>query len=201
MKRILAILILLFSLGYFVNLSVSLKQQNLRLSKNQEALLSSVNSYKADSLSSAASIAQLSLTVREFENSNLILKKEIANLNIELDRVNSASVVGTESNYEIKTILKDSLIIRDSIVFIAPCINYTTPYVSLQGCIIDSSSFEGSIKTSDSIIRIEHRVPKRFLFIKFGTKLVKEEYISKNPHTNILNAETVVIVDKKGKNK
>ena len=49
--------------------------------------------------------------------------------------------------------------------------------------------------------RVEHRVPKKFLFFRCGTKLVREEYYSKNPHTVIEDVETVVIVDKKGKRK
>ena len=41
----------------------------------------------------------------------------------------------------------------------------------------------------DTIKQIVHRVPKKFLFIKYGTKGIKQEVVSKNPHTKIVFTE------------
>ena len=200
MKYLFTLLALLGVTGLFLT-NHSLIKEKARLQQNQEALLSTIDFYKKDSLYSAASISQLRLTKEELEESNLSLRKEVEALNIKIKKLNSASIVGTKSEYQIKTVVKDSIIYRDSIVYVSQCLNYSTPYLSIKGCVIDSSTFEGTIITRDSLVRVEHRIPKKFLFFKFGTKLVKEEYLSKNPHTTLTHVETVVIVDKKGKRK
>ena len=199
-KILLAVIAIVGIAGLFL-INHSLIKEKDRLRQNQETLLSKIDFYKKDSLYSAASINQLRLTKEELEESNLSLQQEVEALNIKLKRLNSASVVGTKSEYKIKTVVKDSIIYRDSIIYVSQCLDYTTPYLFVNGCIIDSSTFEGTIITKDSLVRVEHRVPKKFLFFKFGTKLVKEEYLSKNPHTTLTHVETVVIVDKNGKRK
>lgn len=183
------------------NSNIKLRKQRERLERNQSALLSSIEFYRIDSAKNVASIQQLRLTKEELESSNSSLLSDIEALKIKLKRVNSASSVTTESKYEIQTQIKDSIVYRDSIIYRYKCIDYHTPYLILQGCVVSPTEFVGVVQTFDSITRIEHRVPKKFLFFNCGTKLVKEEYVSKNPHTVITNVETVTIVDKKGKRK
>ena len=191
----------------------SLQDQNQRLEGNQAALLGEIEFYKIDSTRTAASVMQLRLTAEELANSNSSLKADIDELNIKLKRVNSASSTAIRSDYEVKTnirdsiryetrvVIQDSIRIIDSIRYVSQIIDYNTPYITLNGLIENDSTFVGHISTRDTIVRVEHRVPKKFLFFRCGTKLVREEYYSKNPHTVIEDVETVVIVDKKGKRK
>lgn len=199
--KIIAVCIAIGGIVALTKSNISLHKQKERLEQNQSALLSSIKFYQIDSAKHVASINQLRLTKEELESSNSSLLNDIENLKIKLKRVNAASSVTTESNYEVKTAVKDSIVYRDSIIYTYRCIDYRTPYLILNGCITSPTMFEGTVQTFDSITRIEHRVPKKFLFFNCGTKLVKEEYVSKNPHTVITNVETVTIVDKKGKRK
>lgn len=184
-----------------LKINSNLRQQRDRLKSNQSSLLSSINSYKLDSAHTALSIKQLRLTKEELEQSNSSLIKDIDKLNIKLGRVNSAQSVSVESRYEIRTEVRDSIVYLDSVIYKYQCIDYRTPYFVLDGCITSPTSFEGHVQTFDSIVRVEHRVPKKFLFIKYGTKFVREEYFSKNPHTLIKDVKTIVIVDDKNNRK
>lgn len=199
--RIVAAILAIIGIAALIYQNNSLRNQKKRLEQNQTALLSKISSYKTDSARSAVSISQLRLTTEELKESNLSLLDDIEELNIKLKRVNAASSVNIESNYDIKAEVKDSVIVRDSIVYKYKCIDYKNPYIILQGCIVSPTVFEGKIKTFNSITRVEHRVPKKFLFFRFGTKLVKEEYLCSNPYSEITDVQTVVIVDKEGNKK
>ena len=41
--------------------------------------------------------------------------------------------------------------------------------------------------------QVIHRIPRRFLFIRWGTKALRQEIVSTNPHTRIVHAEYVKI--------
>ena len=46
-------------------------------------------------------------------------------------------------------------------------------------------------KKEDTLRQIIHRVPRRFLFLRFGTKAVRQEIVSSNPHSRIVYTEYV----------
>ena len=45
----------------------------------------------------------------------------------------------------------------------------------------------------DTLRQAVHRIPRRFLFIRWGTKALRQEIVSTNPHTRIVYAEYVKI--------
>ena len=49
------------------------------------------------------------------------------------------------------------------------------------------------IRISDTLLQWFHRMPRRFLFIRWGTKALRQEIVSTNPHTRIVHAEYVKI--------
>ena len=149
---------------------VSLSKQSTRLKMNQSALLSDIEFYKIDSARTAASIVQLRLTAEELENSNSSLKQDVEKLNIKLKRLNSASSTAIKSEYKIETVIRDSVRIIDSIKYHDRSLEYHTPYISISGFIDERDNFSGTVLTRDSLVRVEHRVPKKFLFFKCGIK-------------------------------
>ncbi|MCU6769802.1 hypothetical protein OCV73_12715 [Barnesiella propionica] len=66
-------------------------------------------------------------------------------------------------------------------------------WFALNGCINKNNEFSGIFENRDSLIYVEHIVPKKFLFIKWGGKERKQEIISKNLNTKILSAEYISI--------
>ena len=49
------------------------------------------------------------------------------------------------------------------------------------------------VASTDTLHQIVHRIPRRFLFIRWGTKALRQEIVSSNPHTRIVHTEYVKI--------
>ena len=63
-------------------------------------------------------------------------------------------------------------------------------WVSVEGRIVNDSVV-CRVESVDTLRQVIHRVPRRFLFFRFGTKAVRQEIVSSNPHTRIVYAEYV----------
>lgn len=165
--------------------SEGVRHERDTLKANQTALLSDIKHYKTQSGKDAASIQQLTLKRDELESYCDELNRTIKDLKIKLKRVQSISQTATQSDYAIVTSLRDSVIYRDSVIPVhAKSIRYSDAWIDLDGY-VDSVQFIGDITTRDTLIQVVHRVPKRFLFIRYGTKAIQQDVVSSNPHTKI----------------
>lgn len=186
MKRFLLITVVIL-IGIVTVLSYSLKQEKVetkRLTGNQRSLLEDVSLYRIKDSLSAASVERLQLTNREFEKYCSDLNKTVSDLNIKVKRLQSVSSSGTETKYDIETVLKDSIVTRDSIV-ILKCLELNTSYLDVSGC-IEKDKFVGSIFSRDTLDQVIHRVPHRFWFIKWGCKAIRQEIVCRNPNSRIV---------------
>lgn len=159
------------------------KAETKRLAANQHGLLEDVAFYRTKDSLSVAGVERLLLTNREFAKHCSDLKQTVDNLNIKIKRLQSVSETGTETKYEVKTVLKDRIVMRDSLITLK-CIELHMPYLDLSGC-LEGDSFSGSILSRDTLVHVVHRVPHKFWFIKWGCKAVRLEVVSKNPHSRI----------------
>ena len=66
------------------------------------------------------------------------------------------------------------------------------PWVTVEG-VIERDSVACRVESTDTLRQVVHRVPRRFLFIRWGTKALRQEIVSTNPHTRIVHAEYVKI--------
>ena len=62
---------------------------------------------------------------------------------------------------------------------------------------IRADSVSCRVVSVDTLQQIVHRVPRRFLFIRWGTKAIRQEVVSSNPHTNIVYTEYIELKRKK----
>ena len=122
MKRFLIILgISLVLVGVIASLSYLLRQERKevrRLSGNQRSLMEEVELYRTKDSLSAASVERLLLTKKEYEKYFSDQVKIIDNLNIKISRLQSVSETGMETMYPINIPVKDSVVIRDSMVML-----------------------------------------------------------------------------------
>lgn len=166
----------------------TIRQDRNRLSDNQRSLLSSVDFYRTKDSLSVASVERLILSNREFSRYCSELKQTVESLNLKVKRLQSVSQAATETKYSIKTVVKDSIILgRTDTLY---CIDYHNDYLTLAGC-MDNDYFSGEIESRDTIIQIIHRVPRKFWFIRWGTKALRQEIISKNPFSRITYTEYI----------
>ena len=63
-------------------------------------------------------------------------------------------------------------------------VSWSDPWITLRGE-IEGDSMQVHIESRDTIQMIVHRVPKKFLFFRFGTKGVRMEVVSQNPHSRL----------------
>ena len=183
--------ILIIASVFMIGKVRSLKKERDRLENNQTALLSDVEYYKTESGKNAASVQKLELTKSELEKHCIDLTQTVKDLGIKVKRLQSASTTVTKTEVEIQTVVHDSIVYRDRPV-ILKTINWKDPWIKLDG-ILDGEDFSAKIQSIDTLNHIAHRVPKKFLFFRFGTKAVRLEVVNKNPHSQIVYTEYIVL--------
>ena len=176
-----------------------LTQEKDRLTGNQEALMEEVQYYQDEAGRQAASVQRLELSKSELEAYNGELTQRIEDLNVKLKRVQAATTTATQTNVEIKTIIKDTIIYRDTGMLVLPAIKWQDPWVNVDGIIKPDSTVDLSIQSVDTLFQVVHRVPKKFWFIKYGTKAIRQEITSSNPHTKIVYSEYIELEGRKKK--
>lgn len=184
MKRYILIIILIIIIFFLSRSLYHQRQENDRLSSNQTALFQDISYYRTRDSLSAAGVERLTLTKKELEQNCKDLAKDIKDLKIKLKRVQSASQASIKTEHIIHTVVRDSLIVRDRVDTLR-CIDYHDNYLSLSGC-IEHHNFSGYIISRDTLLQVIHRVPHKWWFIKWGTKAVRQEIVSKNPHSKIV---------------
>ena len=155
--------------------------------------MSEVNLYKTEAGESAASVLRLQLTKDELERNYQTVCQEAKELGIKIKRLQSVSQTSIQSEIKIQTEINDSIIYRPEIHLVDTLKVFRwndPPWAEVSG-VIDSGMVNLQLHTTDTIKQMVHRVPKRFLFFRFGCKAIRQEIISKNPHNEIIYSEYI----------
>lgn len=160
------------------------------------------NGVLCDSLESGRlSIARLRMTVGELEDFRAKDAAEIERLGLQLRRAESLTRVVSEvvvdttlnhtpsqmvdslpSAHPFTPILSDSLFVfgwRDGWVELDVTSSPSESHISLTSC--------------DTLFQVVHRVPYRWWIFSWGTKALRQEIRSSNPHTRLVYAEYIEI--------
>lgn len=225
MKRYL-ILALLVLFGLLWVQTVRLRGERAerrRMQSNNEVLTDSVMFYRTESGRSAASRQVFELRASELERYNKQLAATVRELRIRTRRLEAAAMTATRTEVQITTPLepagpqpsaweKYGAAVRrnaDSVkaaldrkfpglpkVPEAKVFRWSDRHVSVDG-IIRADSVSCHVISIDTLQQIVHRVPRRFLFIRWGTKAVRQEVVSSNPHTRIIYTEYIELQRKR----
>ena len=186
-----------------------MKADRDRLKENQSLLLHNgeVEIKQTITGSSQASVPALTLRSSEFRQSGDTLLQVAKAAGIKASRISEAGTVATATHVDFKTrvfrtVVHDTL--RDTVLCSAsplPALppskqlqlSWNDPWVSLSGTITDSV-FHGSLTSTDTLDIIVHRIPKRFLFFRFGCRQVRMDIISRNPHTRLTYARYLQLI-------
>lgn len=219
MKRylIFAFLLLVAALAVQTGRLRRSKAEVQRLDSNQTALMSDVAHYRTRTGQEVAAKEVLTLRVAEFERLRAADAAAIRDLGIKLRRVEATARTATATVVELRAALRDTIVVRPTksadFVDYNPIFgnnsaemltkstafgNFDTmrvfrwrdPWVEVEG-LVGRDSVECRIESTDTLRQIIHRVPKRFWFIRWGTKAIRQEIISSNPHTRVVYAEYV----------
>lgn len=189
-----ALLVAVVSLSCWLG---NVRTEKKRLANNQEALLTDVEYYKTESGKNAASVLKLELSKSELERHCQDLTKMVDDLNIKISRIQSASTTVTKTEVEIQTVVRDSIVYRDLPISIK-VINWRDPWIKLNG-VLNGDTFSAKIESVDTLQQVVHRIPKKILFIKWGTKAIRQEVVSSNPHSKIVYTEYIELKGRKKK--
>lgn len=166
-----------------------------RLDGNVTALTTDINHFKVNDSLNAATIQSLNIIVSEFKDMNVEAKKTIDALNIKYKRLLKVNQTITQENQDLllnKTI--DTLILKDTIVKTVSA-SYRSPYLDLD--IYDlGNQYQVRYESRDTIDQILENIPKKFLFIRYGTKGFKTTYVNRNPNAKIVGASDYIFKNK-----
>nr|DAY92891.1 MAG TPA: hypothetical protein [Caudoviricetes sp.] len=185
-------LLIVFLLRY----NAKLREENGILNRNVSVLTTQNVAYRTESGKSAMKAEELNLTLRQYRNTLQGKDSTIKDLKQSIKDLKSNTSIQTSTESEFSGSLRDSIIIRDSLVVdTIKCVNMRSKWLDISGCIDSNGTFAGTTVTRDSleILNIEHR--KRFLW--FRLKKVKyREFIvtSKSPHTEITGFNVTTII-------
>ncbi len=161
----------------------------------QRTLARSVEHYRTLAGESAASAEALRLHTAELEQLRAKDAELIRSLRLRLQRIESVATTAIEGDYRIATpIVRDTAFLADSMhkPSVIEHFEWSDGWATVKGRIEDDS-VSCEIATIDTIHQIVHRVPHRFLFFRFGTKALRQEIISANPHNRIVYAEYIEV--------
>lgn len=184
----------------------NMKADRDRLRENQSILLHKgiVEIKQTNTGLSQASVPALTLRSSEFRQSGDTLLQVAKSAGIKSSRITEAATAAATTSVEFKTRVFQTIVhdtVRDtvprSLTTLLPSrqlqLSWNDPWVSLSGTIADSI-FHGSITSVDTLDIIVHRVPKRFLFFRFGCKQVRMDVVSRNPHTQLTYARFLQLI-------
>lgn len=177
--------------------------ENQRLTQNQEALAADLTHYRTRAGEEAASAQVLRLRCAEFERLRAEDAAEIRRLGIRLRRLEATARLASTTQTRFQAPLKDTIAVRrDTSGILDPTgspqfdtlktFRWHDPWIRIEGSIA-RDSVRCRVSSVDTLRQVIHRIPRRFLFIRWGTKALRQEIVSSNPHTRIVYAEYIRI--------
>jgi len=156
-------------------------------------LLGDIDSYQTKDSLNAVSVGEMQLKISELNKYRSEDVKLIESLKVDKKRLKQITTAQIQTIYELKGIVVDSIYIDNYIIDTLHCITISDKWFDMSGCIDANSKFVGRFENRDSLLYVEHIIPKKFWFIKWGVKERRQEIVSRNPNTKITGAEFVTI--------
>ena len=171
------------------------KADRNKYKENTDALLEDVERYRVFDSLSAVRVESLELSLKEYERyraEDAKLIKALKARNRELTEVASTQ---TNTVINLQTVVRDTLILRDSVEIKAAAVHCGDPWYDFDG-MLAGDNFTGRLACRDSLLVAETVRRGRFLGFLWRTKKVKDrrlDVVSRNPHTEIRSVEHIIV--------
>lgn len=170
--------------------NAAIRRDNDRLLHNNTVLNAGLETYRTSLGQSAAHVGRLEMTIKELRQLNDELLQRIEQMQIKLRRVESVSINAINTSFSFTVPLSSGTISRSST---APRpFRWENPWNKVDG-VVGSDSVECSIVHRDTLDQVIYRVPRRFLFIRWGTKEIRQAVSVRDPKSTIVYSEYVVL--------
>lgn len=165
-----------------------------RTKENQDILLHNgrVEIGRTQSGRPRASVSAIALKTSDLKrNPDSLLAVNRKELKIKNSRIMAVATTSTTTQVDVKAAIRavpHDTCSRLSGSYRPPDVSQTVswsdPWITLRGE-IEGDSIQMHIESRDTLQMIVHRVPKKFLFFRYGTKGVRMEVVSQNPHSQL----------------
>jgi hypothetical protein len=159
------------------------EQERLRHASNVAALVVENQTLRNRLAVEGGSLPRLRLTTGELSDYRPLLATKIADLGLSLRRVEAITYLSTEQHLD-TLIAAPAPILTDSLCRLRWQDSWTKLTVEVR-----QESTHIALTTCDTLLQVVHRVPYRWWFFSFGTKAIRQEIRSSNPHTHLVYAE------------
>lgn len=167
-----------------------------RLQQNRTALTTQIDYHRTQSGALAATTQALRLRCSEYEQLRADDARRIRELGIKIRRLEAAATLATVQTTGFTAPLHDTVVIRqrDTLMLrdTIRLFHWHDAWCRVEGTVLPDSVV-CRVESVDTLRQIIHRIPRRFLFIRWGTKAIRQEIVPSNPHTRIVYAEYVQI--------
>ncbi len=182
-----------------------LSREAARTEGNQNILLHNgeVEIRRTQSGRPRASVSAITLKTSDLKRSpDSLLAVNKKELKIKNSRIMAAATTSTTTKVDVKAAIQPapqdtcSRPLSDS--YRPPdapqTVSWSDSWITLRGR-IEGDSMQVHIESRDTLQMIVHRIPKKFLFFRYGTKGVRMDVVSQNPHTQ-LSYPKIILLDK-----
>lgn len=165
-----------------------------RTKENQDILLHNgrVEIGRTQSGRPRASVPAITLKTSDLKRTpDSLLAVNRKELKIKNSRIMAAATTSTTTKVDVKVAIRpvphDTCSRSLSGLYRPPDVSqvsWSDPWITLRGD-IEGDSMQVHIESRDTLQMVVHRVPKKFLFFRYGTKGVRMEVVSQNPHSRL----------------
>lgn len=168
-----------------------LKIQRDRYQSNSTALLSRVKRMQVDSATMALDTRTLQLTVEEYKQFRAEDAATIKRLGVKIRNLEAAARHEIEITGPIDAVVKDTVIIRDTVPLLRQKVEMQTPHIEMTG-IIEENRLKGMIRVPITLRQTVWVEYKGWWFWK-RAKAVHQTISSDNPYAEIRYSEYIKI--------
>lgn len=171
---------------------IRLREERDRYQENTEALLSDMKRMQVDSVTTAVDVKSLRLTVGEYKRLRAEDAEAIKRLGVKVKNLEAAARHELEISGPIHAVIRDTVVVRDTLPVKRQKVEMVTRYIQLTG-LIENECLKGEIKLPVTLhqgIWIEYK--RRWIFWK-KVKAVHQSISSDNPYVEIKYSEYIQI--------
>ena len=194
LKKLLLLLYAVAVTAAAISLVRHYRREVERLKTNQQTLSQQLVHYRTRSGAEAATVQALRLRCAEFEELRSADAARIRDLGIRIRQLEATAVTATRQETEMRVPVRDTVLLRlcDTVVVhdTVRLFRWDDGWCRVEGVLLPDSVI-CRVTSVDTLRQIVHRVPRKFLFIRWGTKAIRQEIVASNPHTQIVYAEYV----------
>ena len=172
-----------------------------RTKENQDVLLHNgkVEIGRTQSGRPRASVSAITLKTSDLKrNPDSLLAVNRKELKIKNSRIMAAATTSTTTKVDVKAAIQAVPHDTCSLLSgpyrppdVSQTVSWSDPWITLRGE-IEGDSMQMHIESRDTLQMIVHRVPKKFLFFRYGTKGVRMEVVSQNPHSQLSYPKIII---------